>query len=585
MLITVFVFLGIEGASVYSRMARKREDVGRATVIGFLSVLSVFALVTLVSYGVMPQSELAGVSQPAMAAVLESIVGPWGSIFIRVGVIVSVLGAYLAWTLMAAEVLYIPAKTDDMPRFLARTNRHGAPMPALVMAAGLISLLLVALLFAADALDFMLDLTAALSLIPYLLAAAYALKLTATRGRTATANRSSLTWSSPRWHGVHAVLDMGGSDKLLLSCVLYAPGALTSKRAANAVCVCLSRRGGAVRCDCPRGRRGVVSWQLGRSRSAPREGLTMTSPSANYVVHSEVGKLRKVLVCSPGLAHERLTPTNCDELLFDDVLWVQNARRDHFDFMDKMRDRGVEVVELHNLLTETMAIPEAKAWLLDRKIVPNEVGLGLVNDTRGYLDSLEPRRLAELLIGGLSTRELPADIQSGYRALAREAAGITEYLMPPLPNTLYTRDTTCWIYGGLTLNPLFWPARHDETLLMKAIYQFHPDYVGSTVWWGDPELAWGMSTIEGGDVLVPGNGAVLIGMSERTSRQANTPVAARLFEQSAASKVIVAGMPKLRAAMHLDTVFTFADRDVATIYPDIIDGADVRPASQRHHPG
>ena len=117
MLITVFVFLGIEGASVYSRMARKREDVGRATIIGFLSVLSVFALVTMVSYGVMPQSELAGVSQPSMAAVLESVVGPWGSIFIRVGVIVSVLGAYLAWTLMAAEVLYIPAKSEDMPRF------------------------------------------------------------------------------------------------------------------------------------------------------------------------------------------------------------------------------------------------------------------------------------------------------------------------------------------------------------------------------------------------------------------------------------------------------------------------------------
>src|SRR6476661_6642634 len=161
--------------------ARKREDVGRATVIGFLSVLSVFAMVTLVSYGVMPQGELAGVSQPSMAAVLESIVGPWGSIFVRVGVIVSVLGAYLAWTLMAAEVLYIPAKTDDMPRFLARTNIHGARVSALIMAAGLISLLLVALLFAADALDFVLDLTAALSLIPYLLAAAYALKLTATR--------------------------------------------------------------------------------------------------------------------------------------------------------------------------------------------------------------------------------------------------------------------------------------------------------------------------------------------------------------------------------------------------------------------
>lgn len=300
----------------------------------------------------------------------------------------------------------------------------------------------------------------------------------------------------------------------------------------------------------------------------------MTLPSAAYGVHSEVGTLHKVLVCAPGLAHERLTPTNCDDLLFDDVLWVQNARRDHFDFVSKMRDRGVDVVELHNVLTETVADPAAKAWLLDREIVPNEVGLGLVDETRGYLDSLEPRRLAEFLIGGMSTRDLPSDVASGYRALARESAGVTEYLMPPLPNTLYTRDTTCWIYGGVTLNPLFWPARHDETLLMKAIYEFHPDFVGSKVWWGDPEESWGMATIEGGDVLVPGNGVVLIGMSERTSRQAITQVAATLFERGAAEKVIVAGMPKLRAAMHLDTVFTFADRDVVTIYPDIVDGIE-----------
>jgi arginine deiminase len=297
----------------------------------------------------------------------------------------------------------------------------------------------------------------------------------------------------------------------------------------------------------------------------------MTKPSAAYGVHSEVGKLHKVLVCSPGLAHERLTPTNCDDLLFDDVLWVQNARRDHFDFMDKMRDRDVEVVELHELLAQTMERPGAKDWLLDRKIVANEVGLGLVQDTRDFLAELTPNRLAELLIGGMSVRDLPSELKSGYRALAREAAGVTEYLMPPLPNTLYTRDTTCWIYGGLTLNPLYWPARHDETLLMKAIYEFHPDYVGSTVWWGDPEESWGLATIEGGDVLVPGNGVVVIGMSERSSRQAITQVAARLFAEGAAEKVIVAGMPKLRAAMHLDTVFTFADRDVVTLYPEIID--------------
>lgn len=297
----------------------------------------------------------------------------------------------------------------------------------------------------------------------------------------------------------------------------------------------------------------------------------MTDPAADYGVHSEVGRLRKVLVCAPGLAHERLTPTNSDALLFDDVLWVQNARRDHFDFIAKMRDRGVEVVELHNVLAETMQLPDARQWLLDRKIVANEVGLGLVAETRAYLDSLDARRLAELLIGGMSTRDLPDDMRSGYLALARESLGVAEYLMPPLPNTLYTRDTTCWIYGGVTLNPLFWPARHDETLLMKAIYEFHPAFRGSQVWWGDPEKYWGTATFEGGDVLVPGNGVVLIGMSERTSRQAITQVAAALFNEGAASHVVVAGMPKLRAAMHLDTVFTFADRDVVTIYPHIVD--------------
>jgi arginine deiminase len=294
--------------------------------------------------------------------------------------------------------------------------------------------------------------------------------------------------------------------------------------------------------------------------------------SATLGVHSEVGTLRKVLVCAPGLAHRRLTPTNCDSLLFDDVMWVQNARRDHFDFMSKMRERGVEVVELHNVLAETMALPDARSWLLDRKIVANEVGLGLVDHTRAFLDSLDDRTLAEYLIGGLSTVDLPDGFRPGYIALARESTGVPEYLMPPLPNTLYTRDTTCWLYGGVTLNPLFWPARHDETLLMKAIYTFHPDFAGATIWWGDPERDWGLATLEGGDVMPVGNGVVLVGMSERSSRQAITQLAAALFANGAAERVIVAGMPKLRAAMHLDTVFTFADRDCVTVFPNIVDG-------------
>ena len=299
-------------------------------------------------------------------------------------------------------------------------------------------------------------------------------------------------------------------------------------------------------------------------------------------MHSEVGRLRKVLVCAPGLAHGRLTPSNCDDLLFDDVLWVQMAQRDHADFVARMRERGVEVVELHDLLTEMLAIPEAKAWLLDRKITANEVGLGLVSETRAFLDGLDPRELARYLIGGLTSADLPPEFRPPYIALTREKTGVRDYLMPPLPNTLYTRDTTCWIYGGVTLNPLYWPARHDETLLMKAVYSFHPDFAGQVnVWWGDPEQRWGLATLEGGDVMPVGNGVVLIGMSERSSRQAISQLAAVLFNAGVATRVIVAGMPKLRAAMHLDTVFTFADRDCVTVYPDIVTGIhtfSLRPA-------
>jgi arginine deiminase len=296
----------------------------------------------------------------------------------------------------------------------------------------------------------------------------------------------------------------------------------------------------------------------------------MTQPA--FGVHSEVGQLRKVMVCAPGRAHMRLTPSNCDDLLFDDVLWVDVAKRDHFDFVTKLRDRGVDVVEMHNLLAETLALPEARAWILDHQVVPNEVGLDLVDVVRDYLDELPPRALAETLLGGLSTTELHDAIGGDTLNLIRDAAGVAEYLLPPLPNTIYTRDTTCWIYGGVTLNSLYWPARHEETILAAAIYRFHPDFAGKvTVWWGDPLEHHGLATVEGGDVMPIGKGNVLIGMSERTSRQGISQLAQALFEQGAADRVIIAAMPKLRAAMHLDTVFTFADRDCVLLYPDIVD--------------
>lgn len=296
-----------------------------------------------------------------------------------------------------------------------------------------------------------------------------------------------------------------------------------------------------------------------------------TASDGAFGVHSEVGKLRKVMVCAPGRAHQRLTPTNRDRLLFDDVLWVDNAKRDHFDFVNKMRERGIDVVEMHDLLAETVAIAEAKQWIIDNQIVPDQVGLGLIDEIRSYLDGLSPRDLAETLIGGLSTEEFPESIGGETLKVIREAAGETEYLLQPLPNTLYTRDTTCWIYGGVTLNSLYWPARHEETILTTAIYKFHPGFAGKVnVWWGDPTRDHGLSTLEGGDVMPIGKGNVLIGMSERTSRQAISQLAAALFAKKAAERVIVAVIPKMRTAMHLDTVFTFADRDLCLIAPEFI---------------
>lgn len=308
------------------------------------------------------------------------------------------------------------------------------------------------------------------------------------------------------------------------------------------------------------------------STKTPKAAKSSTAAASPFGVHSEVGQLRKVMVCAPGRAHARLTPSNCDQLLFDDVLWLENAKRDHFDFMTKMRDRGVEVLEMHNLLAETVATPAGKKWILDNQVVPNQVGLGFIDELRSYLEGLDDRELAETLIGGLGLHDFPEKVGGKALKVVKQAAGTTEYLLPPLPNTLYTRDTTCWIYGGVTLNALYWPARHEETILTTAIYKFHPDFAGKVnVWWGDPTQDHGLATIEGGDVMPIGKGNVLIGMSERTSRQAISQVAAALFKKGAAERVIVASMPKIRAAMHLDTVFTFADRDCVLVAPDFMD--------------
>jgi arginine:ornithine antiporter/lysine permease len=234
MLITTFVFLGVEGASVYSRFARRREDVGRATILGFLSVLAIFASVTLLSYGVMTRTDLESARQPSMASVLESVVGSWGSTFISVGVVVSVLGAYLAWTLMASEVMYIPATNDDMPRFLKRETANGTPIAALILTSLVIEGFLLITLTSNDALNFMLDFTTSLSLIPYFFAAAYALKLVLTAdtyaGEPAARRRHFVIAGLATAYTVFLVYT-AGLKFLLLSAIVYAIGAVLYVRA------------------------------------------------------------------------------------------------------------------------------------------------------------------------------------------------------------------------------------------------------------------------------------------------------------------------------------------------------------------
>ena len=227
LLVTVFVFIGVEGATVYSRYAKNRRDIGRATMLGFLGVLGLFLLMSLLSFGVLPRSELAELRQPSVAGVLESIVGPWGYWFISIGLVVSVLGAYLAWTLMASEVLYSAARNEDAPRFLARTSTRGVPVASLVFTALFVQLLLVVTLFSEDAFTLMLKMCGSLALIPYLLTAGYALKLE-TRASDDQGGRSKRGRTVAVLATIYTLflVIFAGPSFLLVSFIIYAPGTI-----------------------------------------------------------------------------------------------------------------------------------------------------------------------------------------------------------------------------------------------------------------------------------------------------------------------------------------------------------------------
>ena len=301
-------------------------------------------------------------------------------------------------------------------------------------------------------------------------------------------------------------------------------------------------------------------------------------------VHSEVGALRTVLVCRPGLAQRRLTAANCREYLFDDVIWVDRAQADFAAFVRVMSERGVEVLELHDLLAQTLDIAEAKDWLLQCKVMMGAADsarsprllTGPQHELHEVLNALPHDRLAELLIGGVTRADLP--IKPG--AMLGAYLEMNHFAVPPLPNTLYMRDSSCWVGDGLNLRPMHAPARRGETPLMAALYRFHPRFKSQATILSAGAAAGAFSgaaydgcldVLEGGDVMALGKGVVLVGVGERTSAQAVMGLAQTLLLGGTATTLITANLPRSRTAPHLDSMFTQCSPEVVTYVPEAVD--------------
>ncbi len=277
------------------------------------------------------------------------------------------------------------------------------------------------------------------------------------------------------------------------------------------------------------------------------------------------------------------------------MLWVERAQWEHDQFVARMRERGVEVLYVQDLLTEALAASDnSRHRLIELVASEAVVGPSLVDEVRACLAGLAPDALARHLIGGLTVAESGLDLGrlSNASLIAAAIDDDSTFVLPPLPNTLFTRDSSCWIYGGVSINPMYWPARRREAYNMAAIYRAHPMFKDADFSFWYPELGederfkvedFGRASLEGGDVEIIGKGTVAIGMSERTTGRMIEQIAKALFASEAAERVIAAVMTKDRAHMHLDTVFTLLDRDKATAFPKVVEGIraiSLRPGSK-----
>ncbi|MGH3254391.1 MAG: arginine deiminase [Streptosporangiaceae bacterium] len=287
-----------------------------------------------------------------------------------------------------------------------------------------------------------------------------------------------------------------------------------------------------------------------------------------FNVQSEVGQLRQAIIHRPGLELSRLTPQNIGDLLFDDVLWAAKAKEEHDVFAEILRDHGVQVHYFSQLLAETLELPDGRAFVLDRLCTPEVLGPTLVGPLRELFEDLDGPRLAEYLIGGV----LKADLRPlRAKSLKWDMLAADDFLLPPLPNHLFTRDNSAWVYGGVSMNPMAKPARQREHLHVRAVYDYHPLFAGADfiAYYGNDDADHLPASVEGGDVHVLGHGTVLIGMGERTTPMAAEILSRALFASGQAHTVIAIELPKSHAMMHLDTVMTMIDRTTFVLYPYI----------------
>ena len=285
----------------------------------------------------------------------------------------------------------------------------------------------------------------------------------------------------------------------------------------------------------------------------------------DFSVDSEIGRLRQVILHRPGDEMLRLTPQNKEHLLFDDVLWLERAQEEHDQFARVLADRDVEVLYLGDLLAQTLEVAEARDYVLDRVINENTNGPAAAETLRALTQGLSGADLAEMLIAGITKAEL-LERTSCPGSLVLASMDDEDLLLPPLPNHLFTRDTSCWIYNGVSINSMTMPARQRETISYEAIYRWNPRFANADFpVWSEGTQA-GPATVEGGDVQIIGNGAVLVGISERTTAQGIERLARRLFAGGKVNRVVAVEMNRTRAQMHLDTVMTMVDVGTFTIY-------------------